>query len=183
MVNSQIYNLLVPIKEKTILKIHQNLHKSKSQLNIIKASVPELNVHGTFERTFTTLLGYTLQDIAEKCGSGVINVDNDSKTMGIDLRTMFGEGQLKSNKNTQTGTHAKDSIQKLKETTLKNQTQPFFAIAFGESAEYTKNGILYLVGDQFWSKIDVKYDDLYDTISHVTQETYAEVKSTILSTL
>lgn len=181
--NSQIYDCLVPIKDKTIRKIHQNLHKNKSELNIIKASVPELNVHGTFERTFTTLLGYALQDIAEKCGSGVVNVDADSKIKGIDLRTSFGEGQLKSNKNTQTGTHAKDSIQNLIETTSRHQTQPFFAIAFGEPEEYVKNGILYLIGEQFWSKINVNYGDLYDTICHVTQETYAEVKSTILSTL
>lgn len=183
MIDSEICNVLLPLKKKALDKVHKNLIKDKKQLNIIKASVPEVNVICTFERTFTTLLGYTLQEIAATCGKNVINLDKKSKTSGIDLHTSFGEGQLKSNKNTQTGTHTKDSIKKLLETTRKNQTKPFFAIAFGEPCEYVKNDILYLSGEKFWSKIEINYENLYDTILYVSQETYAEIKSTILPTL
>jgi hypothetical protein len=183
MIDSKIYNLLLPIKVQTIQKIQQNLNLSPGELNIIKASVPEMNVYCTFERTFTTLLGYSLQQIAAECGNDVINVDKGKKTSGIDLRTSFGEGQLKSNMNTQTGTPKKDSIQKLLETTEKNQTVPFFATAFGESYEYMKNDILFIGGEMFWSKIGIDYNDLYDTIVYMVKEIYDEVKSTIIPTL
>jgi hypothetical protein len=183
MINQRIYDILIPIKQQTIAKIEKNLRLPKNKLNIVKASVPELNVLCTFEKTFTTLLGHALQQIAEECGNSVINVDKDKKTSGIDLRTLFGEGQFKSNKNTQTGTHQKDSIRKLLETTSKNQTLPFFATAFGESYEYVKNDILFIGGEKFWSKIGVNYDDLYDTVVYVIQEIYDEVKSTIMLTL
>lgn len=184
MVNDEIYGLIVPIKQQTILKIKENLQKNKTDLNIIKAAVPELNVLCTFERTFTTCLGYNLQEVAARFGTNVINTDSQSKKIsGIDLRTDFGEGQMKLNTNTQTGTHAKDSIQKLLNTTKKNGTNPFFVTALGKSYEHSKKGILYLGADCFWSKIGMNYSDVYDTIDKVIRETYDEVESTIIPTL
>lgn len=184
MIDSQIYNLLLPIKVKTISKIHKNIKEDKQKLNIIKASVPKLNVICTFERTFTTCLGYALQEVAAKCGTNVINTDSQGKKIsGIDISTEFGEGQLKLNENTQTGTHKNDSIQKLLDTTTKNGTKPFFATALGNSYEYEKNNILYVGGDKFWSKIGMNYSDVYDTIVKVIQETYYDVESTIIPTL
>lgn len=183
MIDAQIYNLLLPIKGKTIAKVQKNIHEDKQKLNIIKAAVPKLNVICTFERTFSTCLGYTLQEVAAQCGKGVINTDSHSKKIGVDLRVEFGEGQMKLNKNTQTGTHKNDSLQKLLSTTRKNGTQPFFVTALGESYEYEKDGVLYLGGDAFWSKIELNYTDLYDTIIEVIQETYYDVESTIISTL
>jgi hypothetical protein len=183
MVNTQIYDILIPIKQQTIQKIKKNLKTPSTELNIVKAAIPELNVFCTFEKTFTTLLGYSLQQIASECGEDVVNTDKTHKQLGIDLRVSFGEGQLKSNKNTQTGTHKKDSIQKLLKTTQENQTHPFFATAFGESYEYVKDDILYIGGRAFWSKIGVNYDDLYDTVVYILREIYDEVKSTIVPTL
>jgi hypothetical protein len=184
MIDSNIYNLLIPIKSKTILKIQKNIQENKDNLNIIKASVPELNVFCTFERTFATCLGYTLQEVAAQLGKNVINTDSSFKKIsGIDLHTDFGEGQMKLNKNTQTGTHKNDSLNKLLETTRKNGTKPFFVTALGESYEYTKNDVLYLGGDCFWLKIGMNYSDVYDTIVKVIQETYDEVKCTIVPTL
>ena len=123
MIDSQIYSLLIPIKSKTIQKIKKNISESKDNLNIIKAAVPQLNVICTFERTFSTCLGYALQEVAAQCGTNVINTDSQFKKIsGIDLRTFFGEGQMKLNKNTQTGTHKNDSIQKLLTTTKQNGT-------------------------------------------------------------
>jgi hypothetical protein len=183
MINSQIYDILKPIKYQTIQKIQENLKTDSNKLNIVKAAVPELNVFCTFEKTFTTLLGYALQQIASECGKDVVNTDKTGKQLGIDLSTSFGEGQLKSNKNTQTGTHKKDSIQKLLKTTKENQSYPFFATAFGESYEYVKNDILYIGGKAFWSKIDINYDDLYDTVVYILKEIYDEIKSTIIPTL
>ena len=90
---------------------------------------------------------------------------------------------MKLNKNTQTGTHKNDSLQKLLNTTRKNGTKPFFVTALGESYEYEKDGVLYLGGDAFWSKIELNYTNLYDTIIEVIQETYYDVESTIISTL
>jgi len=184
MLDQKIYNILLPIKDRTIKKIKSNLKEDPQKLNIIKASVPCLNVYASFERTFSTCLGHGLQEVAAKCGKNVINIDQEEKkTLGIDLRALFGEGQLKTNKNTQTGTHAKDSLNKLLETTSMNGTDPFFATALGESYEYVKDGVLYIGGQKFWEKIEVDYNNLYDTIIKVIQDTYDEVERTIIPTL
>jgi len=184
MVDQKIYNIILPIKDKTIKKIKSNLKKHPQRLNIIKAAVPCLNVYASFERTFSTCLGHGLQEVAAKCGKDVINTDKEEKkTLGIDLQTSFGDGQLKSNKNTQTGTHVKDSLNKLLETTSMNGTDPFFATALGESYEYVKDGVLYIGGQKFWEKIGVDYNNLYDTIIKVIQDTYDEVERTIIPTL
>lgn len=175
---------MIPIKEKAIRKIKKNLQEDPKKLNILKSVVPEINVYGTFERTFSTCLGNTLQEVASICGRNVVNIDKqEKKTLGIDIRSSFGEGQMKLGKNTQTGTHKKDSLNKLLETTSKNNTNPFFVTALGESYEYLKDGVLYIGGETFWSKIGIDYDDLYDTIVKVIQETYDEVKSTIIPTI
>lgn len=184
MIDVKIYDLLLPIKSKTISKIKKNISENKNNLNIIKAAVPQLNVICTFERTFATCLGYALQEVAAQCGTNVINTDSQSKKIsGIDLRTTFGEGQMKLNKNTQTGTHKNDSLKKLLKTTSMNGTRPFFVTALGESYEYTKKDVLYLGAEAFWSKIQMNYSDVYDTIVKVIQETYNEVECTILPTL
>lgn len=184
MIDQKIYQVLIPLKEKTIKKIKKNLKEDAKKLNIIKASVPQLNVYCSFERTFSTCLGHELQEVAAKCGKNVINIDKEEKkTLGIDLRVSFGEGQMKLGKNTQTGTHKKDSLNKLLETTSKNNTNPFFVTALGESYEYLKDGVLYIGGEKFWEKIGIDYNDLYETIVKVIQETYEEVECTIIPTL
>lgn len=184
MIDQKIYEILLPIKDKTIKKILKNLKEDPKKLNIIKASIPQLNVYATFERTFSTCLGLGLQEVAAKCGNNVVNIDKEEKkTLGIDLRVSFGEGQLKANENTQTGTHKKDSLNKLLETTSINKTHPFFATALGESYEYIKSGVLYIGGEKFWEKIGVDYNNLYDTIVKVIQDTYDEVERTIIPTL
>lgn len=150
----------------------------------MKSVFPEINVYATFERTFSTCLGHKLQEVAAICGRDVINIDKEErKTLGIDIRTFFGEGQMKLGTNTQTGTHKKDSLNKLIETTKKNGTNPFFVTALGESYDYVKDGVLYIGGEKFWEKIGINYTDLYDTITEVIKETYDEVKSTIIPTL
>ena len=176
----KIYDLLLPLKDKTISKIRSNVQENPDKLNIFKAAVPQLNVYCTFERTFATCLGLKLQEIAAECGTNVINTDkNQKKICGVDLITNFGEGQMKLYKNTQTGTHVKDSLNKL----IQNSTNPFFVTALSESYEYTKNDVLYLGGNAFWSKIGMNYSEVYDTIVQLIQETYYEVKSTIIATL
>lgn len=161
-----------------------NLKEDSKKLNIMKSVVVDINVYGTFERTFSTCLGHKLQEVAAKCGKDVINVDKEEKkTLGIDIRTLFGEGQMKLGTNTQTGTHKKDSIDKLIQTTKNNGTNPFFVTALGESYCYNRDGILYIGGEKFWEKIGINYTDLYDTITEVIKETYGEVKSTIIPTL
>lgn len=184
MIDQQIYKILIPLKEKTIKKIKDNLKEDPKNLNIIKASIPQLNIYCTFERTFSTCLGYQLQEVAAKCGQNVINIDKEErKTLGIDLRVSFGEGQMKLGTNTQTGTHKKDSLNKLLETTSKNGTNPFFVTAIGESYEYVKNNVLYIGGEKFWEKIGIDYNDLYETIVKIIQETYEEVERTIIPTI
>lgn len=184
MINQEIYEVLLPIKFKTIQKIKTNLKEDPEKLNILKAAVPNLNVYASFERTFSTCLGHQLQEVASKCGYNVVNIDKEErKTLGIDLRVSFGEGQMKLGTNTQTGTHKKDSLNKLLETTSANGTNPFFATALGESYEYIKDGVLYIGGRKFWEKIGVKYDDLYDTIVKLIQDTHDEVERTIIPTL
>lgn len=184
MIDQEIYKVLLPIKFKTIEKIKENLKEDPKKLNIIKSAVPTLNVYSTFERTFSTHLGYALQEVAAKCGESVVDLDKEGRELGIDLRTLFGEGQLKSNGNTQTGTHTKDSINKLLETTSINGTNPFFAVALGKSYDYIdKNGVLRIGGKKFWEKIGVEYDNLYDTIVKLIQDTYDEVERTIIPTL
>jgi hypothetical protein len=184
MIDQNIYKILFPLKRKTIEKIKNNLKEDPKKLNIIKATIPHLNVYSTFERTFSTCLGHSLQEVAAKCGNDVVNIDKqEKKTLGIDLRTFFGEGQMKLGQTTQTGTHKKDSLNKLLETTLNNQTDPFFVTALGESYEYYKDGVLYIGGERFWEKIGVNYNNLYDTIVKVIQDTYDEVERTIVPTL
>jgi len=184
MIDTEIYKILLPLKEKTIKKIVNNLKQQPENLNILKAAVPELNVYCSFERTFSTCLGHALQEIASKCGKNVVNIDKEEKkTLGIDLRCSFGEGQMKLSQNTQTGTHKKDSLNKLLETTSINKTNPFFVTALGESYEFLKDGVLYIGGEKFWEKIEVNYTNLYDTIVKVIQETYEDVERTIIPTL
>jgi len=180
MIDSEIYNLLLPLKDQTILAIQKNIKKEKNSLNIFKATIPEANIMCTFERTFMTCLGLKLQDVAAKCGKNVINVDKiNKKICGVDLYVDFGEGQMKLNKNTQSGTHKKDSLNKL----IENSTNPFFVTALSEPYEYVKDGVLYLGGEAFWSKIGMNYSDVYDTIVEVIKETHNEVKSTFITTL
>ena len=173
MINPEIYNVLISLKTQTLNKIEKNLKEDPQNLNIMKAVVPEINVYGSFERTFTTCLGHKLQEVAAVCGNNVVNIDKqEKKTLGVDIRVEFGEGQMKLNTNTQTGTHKKDSLNKLLETTTRNGTNPFFVTALGESYEYQKNGILYIGGENFWKKINIDYNDLNDTIVQVIKETY-----------
>ncbi len=120
----------------------------------------------SLERTLTTILGLTLQEIAEKCSKNlkVINTDKDEKLLGIDLRVFEGdfiwEGQLKSDSNTQTGTYLNDALDKITESTKKNSTKPFFATAFSDSHDYMKDGIRYIGGESFWGWIGVNYREL-----------------------
>ena len=105
MIDQSIYEILLPIKQKTLNKIKSNLKEDPKKLNIIKASVPLLNV----------------------CA--------------------------------------------------------FFATSLGESYEYLKDDILYIGGEKFWEKIGIDYDNLYDTIIKVIQNTHDEVERTIIPTL
>jgi hypothetical protein len=120
----------------------------------------------SLERTLTTILGLTLQEIAEKCSKNlkVVNTDKEEKLLGIDLRVFDGdviwEGQLKSDSNTQTGTYLNDALTKISESTSKNQTKPFFATAFADSHDYIKDGIRYIGGESFWGWIGVNYREL-----------------------
>lgn len=169
--------ILHPIKQKTVMKIYSNLHNN-GNLNLIKDAIPEVLIWATFEKTFTTCLGYALQEIAETCGTDVRNTDKKQrKILGIDLRiNEEWEGQLKANKNTQTGTHKGDSIQKLINTTKSNGTKPFFAVAFGDSFDYESGGIRHIGGEAFWSWIGIDYIQLRDIIVRVSRETADEVK-------
>lgn len=184
MVSQKIYDVLIPLKEKTINKIKYNLNQSPEKLNIVKSEIKEINIYSTFEGTFTTCLGLKLQEVASVCGKNVVNIDKEEKkTVGVDIRTSFGEGQMKLSKTTQTGTHRKDSLDKLISTTQKNNTSPFFVTAISESYHYYKDGVLYVGGEKFWSSIGVNYEDLCDTIQQVIRETYEEVQSTIIPSL
>ncbi|WJZ47912.1 type II restriction endonuclease [Synechococcus phage DSL-LC03] len=169
--------ILHPIKQKTVMKIYKNLH-ANGELNLIKDAIPEVLIWATFEKTFTTCLGYALQEIAETCGNNVRNTDKKQrKVLGIDLAiNEEWEGQLKANKNTQTGTHKNDSIQKLLETTSQHETKAFFAVAFGDSFDYVKDDIRYIGGEAFWTWIGIDYTQLRDIIVRVMRETADEVK-------
>jgi hypothetical protein len=184
MVSEKIYDVLISLKEKTINKIRYNLNQSPEKLNIVKSEIKEINIYSTFEGTFSTCLGLKLQEVAAVCGKDVVNIDKEEKkTVGIDIRTSFGEGQMKLAKTTQTGTHKKDSLDKLIGTTQKNNTAPFFVTAISESYRYYKDGVLYIGGEDFWSSIGINYEDLCDTIRQVIRETYEEVQSTIIPSL
>ena len=158
------------------MKIYSNLRSDN--LNILKKAVPEILIWATFEKTFSTCLGYALQEIAETCGNNVVNTDkNKRKVLGIDLKIGDEwEGQLKANKNTQTGTHKNDSTDKLLKTTSEHGTHAFFAIAFGQSFDYNSNGIRYIGGEAFWSWIGIDYTNLYGIIERIAKETENEVK-------
>jgi hypothetical protein len=43
--------------------------------------------------------------------------------------------------------------------------------------------VLHIGGEKFWEKIGIDYDNLYDTIVEVIQNTYDEVERTIIPTL
>jgi len=152
-------DLQVKVVKRVLDKVHQNdynLYKKYSNYS------PILSV----ERTLTTILGFTLQEIAEKCAKNlkVVNTDKEEKLLGIDLRVfeddVVWEGQLKSDSNTQTGTYLNDALTKISESTTKNQTKPFFATSFAYSHDYTKDGIRYIGGESFWKWIGVNYREL-----------------------
>jgi len=86
------------------------------------------------------------------------------------------EGQLKANKNTQTGTHKNDSLEKLIHTTIQHESKAFFAIAFGDSFDYTKDNIRYIGGEAFWTWIGIDYAQLRDIVINTAKETADEVK-------
>ena len=176
--SQEIRKILLPLKKKVLDKIEENKSADKKDLNIFKAVVPEILIWGTFERTFSTGLGLKLQEIAAVCGTNVVNIDKkEGKKIGVDLRAAIGLGQLKAGTRTQTGTHKGDSLNKLLETSKKENAEPFFATALGESYEYLDdNGVLYIGGKSFWKKIGVDYDTVYNTIVEVIVETCEEVK-------
>lgn len=152
-------DLQVKVVKRVLDKVHQNdynLYKKYSNYSPILS----------LERTLTTILGLTLQEIAEKCAKNfkVVNTDKEEKLLGVDLRVfeddVVWEGQLKSDSNTQTGTYLNDALTKISESTTKNQTKPFFATAFADSHDYTKDGIRYIGGESFWGWIGVNYREL-----------------------
>jgi len=152
-------DLQVKVVKRVLDKVHQNdynLYKKYSNYSPILS----------LERTLTTILGLTLQEIAEKCAKNfkVVNTDKEEKLLGVDLRIfeddVVWEGQLKSDSNTQTGTYLNDALTKISESTTKNQTKPFFATAFADSHDYTKDGIRYIGGESFWGWIGVNYREL-----------------------
>jgi hypothetical protein len=172
----QIADIFRTIKPKVQEKIKNAIsgshhdHLGSSRMYPKHASI-EARAYAALERSFTTNIGLTIQDVATLVGDSVVNIDNEGRMRGVDLRTKFGEGQLKSNNNTQSGTHAKDSRTLLKETTSKNKTKPFFAIAFDDKKqEYEKDGILYLHGAAFWEKINVNYEDINAAYGIVLKE-------------
>ncbi len=157
-----------------IKKIKQNdlsLYKQKSKYAAVLLC----------ERSLTTCLGLTFQDIAEKCSTKlkVENTDKKIKTLGIDLRIFDGktiyEGQLKTEANTQTGTYKNDGINKLLQTTNSHNTIPFFATALGKSHDYISDGIRYIGGEAFWNWIGVSYMDLVKNYADLIQECEDEV--------
>lgn len=180
----KMYEILIPLKDLTINKIKKNLTQPRNKLSLIKSKIPEVNVYATFESTFSTLLGLRLQELAAQCNKNVINTDTTfGKITGIDLYTEFGVGQLKLSHNTQTGTHAKDSLTKLLNSANKIGESPFHAIALGRSFEYKKDDILYLGGSSFWTKISIDYNILYNTLTEVISEIYEDIECNIIPTL
>lgn len=171
-------NILDTLKIKVVKKVldkvysnDYNLYKKYSNYSPILS----------LERTLTTILGLTLQEIAEKCSKNlkVINTDKDEKLLGIDLRVFEGdliwEGQLKSDSNTQTGTYLNDALNKITESTTKNCTKPFFATAFSDSHDYVKDGVRYIGGESFWGWIGVNYKELELRIGKTIVECEKEV--------
>lgn len=165
----QVLDIFHGIEQKAIDKTKSNIELAKNfdpSIHMMKMYFPEINIYVSLEKTYTTCLGYAIQEIAAIAGDQVVNTDkNNKKILGIDLnvRNTY-EGQLKSNYNTQTGTHTKDSISKLLESTTKNNTQPFFAVAFGKKYDYVKNNIRYFGGESFWNWIGVDYYEINDMI-------------------
>ena len=176
MIDTDILNVIDYIRPKTVKTVRHNIIK-KEGLNIVKFASPNVNLYGSLERTFTTCLGLALQEVAAKCGTNVVNVDkSNNKQQGIDLRTSFGEGQMKLYVNTQSGTHTRDSIKLLRE----NATKPFFVYALEKKPKTTiKDDIVYYYGSNFWSKIGIDFTDLHDTIVYVIQQTEKDLSTPI----
>lgn len=182
---ADIFRTVKPKVQKSIKGVIKGQHKDRAGSSRMypKHASKEARAYAALERSFTTNIGLIIQDVAKMVGDSVINVDEEGRMRGIDIRTKFGEGQLKSNNNTQTGTHAKDSKKLLKETTERNKTKPFFAIAFDDKRqEYTRDGILYLHGAAFWEKININYDDINQAYAIVLKELDEWVKD-ILKTV
>ncbi len=118
MIDEKILDVIDYIRPKCVKTVRHNILK-KEGLNIVKFALPNVNLYGSLERTFTTCLGLALQEVAAQCGTNVVNVDKINKQQGIDLKTSFGEGQMKLYINTQSGTHTKDSIKLLRENAIK----------------------------------------------------------------
>ena len=175
MIDEKILDVIDYIRPKCVKTVRHNILK-KEGLNIVKFALSNVNLYGSLERTFTTCLGLALQEVAAQCGTNVVNVDKINKQQGIDLKTSFGEGQMKLYVNTQSGTHSKDSIKLLRE----NATKPFFVYALEKKPKTKiKDGIVYYYGSDFWSKIDIDFADLYDTIVYVLQQTEKELSTPI----
>ena len=161
---SEMKTILSGLKDRVLIRVRKS--KSQTLKNIYKrySKYPTIL---SLERTFTTMMGLTLQEISEKC-STKLKVENTDvrkkKILGVDLRVFDGtticEGQLKSHMNTQTGTHKGNSLEKLLDTTSKNKTSPFMAIAFSEPFDYTRDGIRYIGGSSFWDWIGVDHHEL-----------------------
>ena len=175
MIDDKILDVIDYIRPKCVKTVRHNILK-KEGLNIVKFALPNVNLYGSLERTFSTCLGLALQEVAAQCGTNVVNVDKMDKQQGIDLKTSFGEGQMKLYINTQSGTHTKDSIKLLRENAIK----PFFVYALEEKPKTKiKDGIVYYYGSDFWSKIGIDFTDLYDTIVYVIQQTEKELSTPI----
>lgn len=177
MINEHIYLILSPIKTAAIKKVREVIDPQRSK-NIIKSACPEINVWGSVERTVSTSLGLKLQEIATLSPKNVINLDKTAKQRGLDIQIdSVWEGQLKSSYNTQTGTHQKDAIRMLTESTTIRHTYPFFAVAFGDSYDYMQDGVRYFSGEAFWSFIQINYTDMRETTIKLIKDIRREVLS------
>ena len=171
---AKIFRTVKPKVQTTVLNAistKEHIDQRGSSRMYPKHASREARAYAALERSFTTNIGLVVQEVAKQLGDSVVNLDKEGRVRGIDLRTKFGEGQLKSNSNTQTGTHAKDSKKLLLEATKKNKTKPFFAVAFDDKKqEYVKDGILYLHGEAFWEKIGIPYSDIERAYRTVLKE-------------
>lgn len=126
---------------------------------------PALSAANAITRTFSTKLGLFWEEVANLSPNVISSeLDFDIKLVGVDSIILYNNNiyyaQLKTQKNTLTGSQVPRAIEEL--GTYENS---WIVACINNNCSWTYNGrIPRLVGNEFWNKINISYDDILQNL-------------------
>jgi len=164
-IRTKINKVIESYRPRIIGQIDNNRLEMTGKKNIFQlVGAYRLALSQKHTRTITEKLGHLLEEIAY-ISPNCISPENDfgTKLVGVDLlihrdKNVLIQCQLKSNRNTLTGSQAPRV-----EKELKSHKNPYFAAALDTNAGWTTGtmtGITRVAGKEFWDLIYIPYDSI-----------------------